>query len=293
MYIPPLEIEKKYRKIELLSKHNIDKEIKKLRQEIKPILNKGRNFSINLKITNPPMLINPHENKLTETDRKSTLDHVRKSFKLNSIENKFRPGIYVETSGKASERLSQNESKNQKDSNYKLNDSFILKNIIEENGEQKDINTIYNKIFSTRKLHLMRGNLGKKFESNYDQKKQNDSDEKMLDLKNKLYFMKSVYDFAYPLIMVEKVKTQKKIYEDYIEEMYKKAKSKNKLSNLNDGKLKNKKIPDKYLLIENFQKEILNQVGMEKTKDIKDKRLFITHQQFFNKNTLLKNKFNL
>jgi hypothetical protein len=61
------------------------------------------------------------------------------------------------------------------------------------------------------------------------QKKPDYIKEKIKDMKTKLYFMKSVYDYSYPLIMIKKVQAQKKVYDLCIDDYNKKISMKNQL----------------------------------------------------------------
>jgi hypothetical protein len=51
--------------------------------------------------------------------------------------------------------------------------------------------------------------------------------DKIKDIKSKIFFIKGVFDYAYPLVMIEKIRSQKKYYEKYIEQFNKNILAKN------------------------------------------------------------------
>jgi hypothetical protein len=99
----------------------------------------------------------------------------------------------------------EKERKNQREVDFIYDKIFTRKTrFLQENrtlhGEEKDFNVIYK---GPRKLLLP--------------KKPNYISDKIKDIKTKISFMKGVFDYAYPLIMIEKIRTQKKVYEEYID----------------------------------------------------------------------------
>lgn len=107
--------------------------------------------------------------------------------------------------------------------------------LTEHQKKQKEIDNLYDKIFSTKRSLYKEPKTNKDYdvmfkgaEKVYVPKKSRYIKDKIKDIYKKISFMKGVFDYAFPKIMVVKVKQNQKEYEQFIDRFHDNIYEKNK-----------------------------------------------------------------
>jgi hypothetical protein len=110
-----------------------------------------------------------------------------------------------------------------------------LETLTEQQKKQKEIDNLYDKIFSTKRSLYKEPKTNKDChvmftgaEKVYVPKKSRYIKDKIKDIYKKISFMKGVFDYAFPKIMVVKVKQNQKEYEEFIDRFHDNIYEKNK-----------------------------------------------------------------
>lgn len=156
--------------------------------------------------------------------------------------------------------------------------------LTEHQKKQKEIDNLYDKIFSTKRslykepktnkdCHVM----FKGAEKVYVPKKSRYIKDKIKDIYKKISFMKGVFDYAFPKIMVVKVKQNQKEYEEFIDRFH---------DNIYE---KNKKLEKKF----KTQNNILNRMADPTLPSEKDVKFTHTRTDSNYMNNITKNNFRI
>lgn len=200
----PIENERMYLNVGLFTRKRLDEEIVKLRSELR---RKERNFTSYDKGFNVEAISSGHKlfnnKRLIKTQilQNEILREQMEKFndKESTKTNLLIKAINTKTKGNT-KQLSYN--KKETDDVYKKIFDKNTRKLIEID-KSKDNQTIIPKNYMAK--------INPEIVKN-----------KIKDIKSKIVFMKGVYDYAYPLIMIKKLKTQKKENDELIKSYHKK-----------------------------------------------------------------------
>jgi hypothetical protein len=144
--------------------------------------------------------------------------------RINHLQDRNKNEYYVETkesksgssklpvvdnfSIQSSERPSGQRTTSLYSVNHRINSPFIKL----KTEEEQNMRFQYNKIFSKKYQEMLSDNSKKNIRTRgRTNTKSNYVKEKIDEMRSKIFFIKSVYDYTYPQIMVQKLKTMKSI----------------------------------------------------------------------------------
>lgn len=206
------------------------KNLKLAEKSDKKLLNSGRNFFKKGSVFKTLIFEEDVQSKGEGKDRLqflSTKFNSKIHSPINNIDQSHPKSLFPSIENRSQKKLitiPQSLLTNEKDRSKEKEALHLYKKIFEDRGKTiiktKPANVVKKEQEEEKKSEL-------RFKILKKEKKTNEVENKITQIKKKLGFIKGVYDYAYPLVMIEKIKAQKKYYEIYIEKFNEKIKSKN------------------------------------------------------------------